>query len=280
VRILDDLSTGSAASIPDGADFCCGTVASESVVESAMEGVDFVFHLAALVSVPKSVEQPVLNFESNVRGTFNIIQAAVRNHVRSLVHTSSAAVYGLSPKLPSSELDPIHCASPYAAAKAAGELMAQSAAHNHALHAVSLRLFNVFGCGQSASGGYAAAISAFVDAVTKGRPVNIFGDGKQTRDFVPVMNVVSAFVRASDPHRPTAGMTFNIGMGTNINLLEVLTMIAEIKGVRPVVDYRPARIGDVVHSSADIGRAREFLGYSPSVSVERGMTQLLESLSA
>ncbi len=119
-----------------------------------------------------------------------------------------------------------------------------------------------------------------MDAVTRGRPVNIFGDGKQTRDFVPVMNVVSAFVRASDPHRPNAGMTFNIGMGTNINLLEVLTMIAEIKGVRPVIDYRPARIGDVVHSSADIGRAREFLGYSPSISAERGMTQLLESLSA
>ncbi len=151
VRILDDLSTGSAASIPDGADFCCGTVASESVVESAMEGVDFVFHLAALVSVPKSVEQPVLCFESNVRGTFNMIQATVRNQVRGLVHTSSASVSGLSPKLPSSELDPIHYPILYAATKAAGELMAQSAAHNHALHAVSLRLFNVFGCGQSAA---------------------------------------------------------------------------------------------------------------------------------
>ena len=280
VRILDDLSTGYETNIPKGVDFKQGTVAKESDVESAMDGVDFVFHLAALVSVPKSVEQPRLNFESNVLGTFNVIESAVRNHVRSLVYTSSAAVYGLSPKLPSSETDVVHCASPYAAAKAAGELMLQSAAHNHALHSVSLRLFNVFGCGQPASGGYAAAISAFTDAVTKGRHVNIFGDGKQTRDFVPVMNVVSAFIRASDPHRQTSGMTFNIGMGSSMNLLEVLALIGQIKHVHPVVNHSPARIGDVVHSSANIGQAQELLGYSPTVSVEGGMRQLLESLTA
>ena len=280
VRILDDLSTGSEVNIPEAADFRHGTVARESDVESAMKGVDFVFHLAALVSVPRSVEQPGLNFENNLRGTFNVIESAVRHRVRGLVHTSSAAVYGLSPKILSSETDPISCASPYAAAKAAGELMLQSAAHNHSLHAVSLRLFNVFGCRQPASGGYAAAISAFTDAVTRGQRVKVFGDGKQTRDFVPVSNVVSAFVRASDPRLPTAGMTFNIGMGASMNLLEVLAMIGRIKGVRPVIEHHPARIGDVVHSASNIGRARELLGYDPALSVEDAMRLLLQSLAA
>ena len=281
VRILDDLSSGHLANVPDGAEFVRGTVEDAEQVQRAMSGCEHVFHLAAMVSVPQSVADPEGSFRINVVGTENVVRAATKSGVRSMVYTSSAAVYGPRPSLPSRETDPILCVSPYAAGKAAGEMLLQSAVNSAGLHAVSLRLFNVFGVRQDPKSAYAAAISAFVDAAVARRAPLIFGTGRQTRDFVPVANVVQAFMRAAASERSVSGRAFNVGLGIQSTLLEVVERVAEYSGFSAPPQMHPRRAGDVDDSVADISAIREALAYEPTVSVAEGLRELVaRSMSA
>jgi UDP-glucose 4-epimerase len=276
VRVLDDLSSGHMANLPDGVEFVRGTVEDAGQVQRAMSGCEHVFHLAAMVSVPQSVADPEGSFRINVAGTENVVRAAVRSGIRSMVFTSSAAVYGPRPSLPSRETDPICCVSPYAAGKASGEMLVQSAVHSAGLHAVSLRLFNVFGVRQDPKSAYAAAISAFVDAAIARRAPTVFGTGMQTRDFVPVANVVQAFLRAAASDRSVAGRAFNVGLGRQSTLLDVIARIAECSGFAAAPLMQPRRAGDVDDSVADISAISETLGYRPTVDVAEGLRELVE----
>jgi nucleoside-diphosphate-sugar epimerase len=275
VRVLDDLSSGHLANVPEGAEFVFGTVEDADQVHRLMSGCEHVFHLAAMVSVPQSVADPEGSFRINVIGTENVIRAATNLGVRSMVNTSSAAIYGPRPSLPSRETDPILCVSPYAAGKAAGEMLLQSAVNSAGLHAVSLRLFNVFGIRQDPKSAYAAAISAFVDSAVARRAPLIFGTGRQTRDFVPVSNVVQAFLRAAASDRSVSGRAFNVGLGIQTTLLEVVERIAEFSGFSAPPEMRPRRAGDVNDSVANITAIREALAYEPTVTVAEGLRELV-----
>jgi UDP-glucose 4-epimerase len=267
VRVIDDLSSGRRDALPAGVRLSEGDVADECAVREAVEGCSHVFHLAALVSVPLSIEQPDLCFRSNMTGTEVVLRNAVRAGVGSVVHASSASVYGPRPRLPSSEDDPVSCASPYAATKAAGESLVQAFARAYGLHATSLRLFNVFGPGQDPKGAYSAAISAFVDAARARRPAVVFGDGMQTRDFVPVSEVVQSFLRAADAGPAASGEVFNVGLGERVTLLEVIEMIGAAAGFRATPQFAPRRAGDVDHSWADLTKIRRVLGYRPTTAL-------------
>lgn len=264
VRVLDDLSSGLRSSLAPSVQFIDGDVADKCVVRKAVAGCTHVFHLAALVSVPLSIEQPDLCFRTNTTGTEVVLGAAVREGVQGVVHASSASVYGRRPMLPSSEDDAVHCASPYAATKAAGESLIQAFAQGYGLHATSLRLFNVFGSGQDPKGAYSAAISAFVDAARSRRAPTVYGDGTQTRDFVPVAEVVQAFLRAAAADAGAAGEVFNVGLGERVTILEVIEMIGNAAGFSAPPQFAPRRAGDVDHSWADLTKIRRVLAYAPT----------------
>ncbi|MFN9078580.1 MAG: NAD-dependent epimerase/dehydratase family protein [bacterium] len=264
VRVLDDFSSGRRGSLPATVQVIEGDVADETAVRRAACGCAHIFHLAALVSVPLSIEQPELCFRTNVTGTQVVLGAALGEGVQSVVHASSASVYGRQPKLPSSEDDAVQCASPYASSKAEGESLIRMYARHHGLHSTSLRLFNVFGPGQDPKGAYSAAISAFVDAARARRAPIVYGDGTQTRDFVPIAEVVQAFLRAAHAGPSAAGEVFNVGLGERVTILEVIDMIAEASGYRATPQFAPRRAGDVDHSWADLAKIRRVLGYSPT----------------
>lgn len=278
VRILDDLSSGHRRNLPSGVEFVEGSICDEATVAACLEGVETIFHLAAEVSVPRTVEDPERAFRINLAGTDSLLRLAGRAGVAAVVFASSAAVYGPTPSLPSREADPFDCASPYAAHKAAGELLLQSYARLFGFHGASLRFFNVFGPRQDPRSAYAAVISAFLDAVTAGRPPKVFGDGLQSRDFVPVANVVQALRLAADPARGLRGEAFNVGLGERRSLLDLLAALAAISG-RPIAPtFAPPRAGDVPHSQASIERAEATLGYRPEVSFEEGLRRTLDSV--
>lgn len=273
VRVLDDLSSGQRDALPRTVRLLEGDVADECAVREAVAGSMHIFHLAALVSVPLSIEEPERCFRSNMTGTEVVLRVAVREGVQSVVHASSAAVYGQRPLLPSGEEDPISCASPYAATKAAGEGLVQAFARAYGLQATSLRLFNAFGAGQDPKGGYASAISAFVEAALAGRPAVVHGDGTQTRDFVPVEEIVQAFLRAASAGPEASGEVFNVGLGERVTLLDVIQIIGRAAGFEATPQFAPRRAGDVDHSCADLSKIRRVLGYKPT-------TRLASALAA
>jgi len=275
VRILDDLSSGHRTNVPAGAELVEASVVDEPQVRRAVMGCEAVFHLAAEVSVPRTVEDPVRAFAINVAGSDGVFRLAAEAGARSIVFASSAAVYGPTPSLPSREQDPIRCASPYAAHKAAGEHLLEALARVKDLHAASLRFFNVFGPRQDPKSAYAAVISAFMDAAAAGRRPIVFGDGSQTRDFVPVANVVEALRRAADPARRLRGEVFNVGLGGRRSLLDLLAVLSRLVGRDLAPEFRPSRAGDVPHSQADVSRAREGLGYRGEVGFEEGLRRTL-----
>lgn len=275
VRVLDDLSSGSPANLPSGADFVRGSVVDESAVSDMARGCEFVFHLAAMVSVPASVSDPDECFLRNVVGTENVLRASATARVQGFVHTSSAAVYGSQPSLPSREVDPIQCESPYAASKACGEHLVQSAARSGRVPAVSLRLFNVFGPRQDPRSAYAAVISAFVDAAAGRRAIQIDGTGHQTRDFVPVQEAVHAFLRAAPRAASLHGECFNVGRGRSISVIDLAAMVNRAAGSALPPQFRPPRPGDVAHSRACMERSRLLLGLEPVGDLEDAIAALV-----
>ena len=279
VRVLDNFSTGNRANLADiDVEVIEGELRSYERVHNAVRGAEVVFHLGAMGSVPRSVQDPLTSTAVNVEGTLNVLLAARDEGVRRVVFSSSTSVYGSTRELPTLEStapDPI---SPYGVAKLAAERYCISFSRvYHSFETVVLRYFNVFGPRQSPFSQYAAAVPLFVTAIAAGEPVTIFGDGEQSRDFTFVSNVVDATVRAADAPE-ASGRMFNVASAAPVSVNHVADVIGRILE-RPVQRHHlPPRAGDIRDSWADISAAREVLGWEPSVDLEQGLRLTVESL--
>lgn len=280
VRVLDDLSYGHAKNVPAEAAFTHASILDDDALRDAMEDCDFVFHLAAMMSVPMSVEQPLLCVEINIHGTVRVLEAAKDFGVKRLVFAASSAAYGETEQFPSREDQPTDCCSPYAASKVSGELLLTAFSHCYTLSTVSLRYFNVFGPRQDPQSAYAAVISAFADALVNDRRPTIFGTGRQTRDFVYVDNVIHANLLAGACEKPLVGEVVNVGSGSRVSLLEILDLMGRHLGVEVDPVFDEPRAGDVMHSLADISRTKQLIGYEPVVPFEDGLKQTLDWMNS
>ncbi len=279
VRVLDDLSSGSLenlAHLPTArVEFVSGDVSDPKAVEKAVEGVEVVFHHAALASVPRSVTNPAETHAADATGTVTLLDACRQADVRRVVYAASSSCYGNRPEMPKLETHLPQVLSPYAAAKLAGELYCEAFAACYALETVRLRYFNVFGPRQDPKGPYAAVIPLFVTALLEGRRPTIFGSGSQSRDFTYVENIVEAnMLAAAVPG--ISGRVYNVACGYSASVLELLKEICEILGKPFDPAFAPPRAGDVEHSSADISAARRELGFEPSVDVHEGLRRTIE----
>jgi len=278
VRIVDNLYSGhkeNLAGFARDVEFALGDIRDSSLMERLCQGCDLVYHEAAVVSVPYSVEHPQETHDVNIQGTLNVLLAARSCGVKRVVFACSAAVYGEDPELPKREAMAPAPIAPYAVEKITSEYYLGVFHKLYGVETVSLRYFNVFGPRQDPRSPYSGVISIFADRVLGRQTPQVFGDGEQCRDFVYVENVVQANLLAGTvPH--AAGRCYNIGCGQRTTLNDLLRMMARLTGeeVRPV--YREARAGDIRESVADISRAREELGYDPRISVEEGLGRLLE----
>jgi UDP-glucose 4-epimerase len=278
VRVLDDLSTGSIGNLLHVAgqiDFVEGDICKPLVAARAVDGVEVVFHQAALASVPLSLERPLEVHRVCATGTLTLLDASRRAGVRRMVYAASSSAYGNNPESPKRENLPPEAISPYAAAKLAGELYAESFAASLGLETVRLRYFNVFGPRQDPNSPYSAVIPLFASAVSQGKRPKIFGTGEQSRDFVFVGNVVEANVRAAVAEG-VSGKVYNVGSGTTLSVNQLLKMICDNLGKPFDPEYLPVRAGDVLHSSADISAAMRELGYRPIVEMADGLRQTVE----
>jgi UDP-glucose 4-epimerase len=278
VRVLDNLSTGKVANLETMAgqiEMVLGDVGDASTVKRAMEGVHVAFHEAALGSVPRSVEDPISTHRSNVDGTMNVLLAARDAGVRRVVYASSSSVYGETPELPKREEMPPEPLSPYALSKLVGEYYCSVFHRVYGVEAVSLRYFNIFGPRQDPNSQYSAVIPRFLTALIEGRPLVVYGDGRQTRDFTYVENVVEANLLAAEAEG-AAGGVFNIACGGRYSLMELLAKLAELTGRQPSPIHEPSRAGDVRDSQASIERTRAGLGYRVSVGFEEGLRRTVE----
>ena len=273
VVVLDDLSSGkedNLAEVRSKITFMKGSITDIEVVQKAMLQADYVIHLAARTSVPRSVKDPVDTNRINVDGTLNVLVAARDNKVKRVVFAASSSAYGDTPTLPKSEdMQPLPI-SPYGVSKYVGELYAQTFGRCYGLENVSLRYFNIFGPRQDPDSPYSGVLSRFSAAFLDSTPPVVFGDGEQTRDFTYVDNAVQANVLACEA--PSAsGRTFNIGTGHAVSLNQVLRMLQTASGKTLETKYEPLRDGDIRDSLADIRLAKEFLGYEPTVLFEEGL---------
>jgi len=278
VRVLDDLSEGrreNLATVWDQIEFLEGDVRDPVIVRRAVDGVEYVLHQAALRSVPRSVEDPVTTTAVNVLGTVILLQAAREAGVRRVVFASSSSVYGETSELPLRESQRPRPVSPYAVSKLAGEQYCAVFTKLYGVETVSLRYFNVFGPRQDPRSEYAAVIPRFILAALRGEPLEIHGDGLQSRDFTYVENVVEANLRAAT--RPgIAGEVFNVGCGHRYSVLDVKTHLERILGQSLPARHAPPRKGDVRHTQADMSKAEVMLGYRPLVSFEEGLRRTVE----
>jgi nucleoside-diphosphate-sugar epimerase len=279
VRVLDNFSTGSRANLADiDVEIVEGELRSYERVHNAVRGVEIVYHLGALGSVPRSVQDPLTSSAVNVEGTLNVLLAARDEGVRRVVYSSSSSVYGSSGELPRTEEmapDPI---SPYGVAKLAAERYCISFSRVYAeFETVVLRYFNVFGPHQSPHSQYAAVVPLFITAIASGEPVTVYGDGEQSRDFTYVANVVDATLRAAQA-ADASGRIFNVAAERPATVNELAAAIGRI--LDKPVERRQAepRPGDVRDSWADVGEARRVLGYEPSVPLEEGLRLTADAL--
>ncbi|MGH7353147.1 MAG: SDR family oxidoreductase [Candidatus Rokuibacteriota bacterium] len=280
VRVLDDFSTGSRANLGFASRYrgrlevVRGDVRRLATVERAARGVQVVFHQAAMRSVPRSVKDPLGANDHNVNGTLNVLEAARRRRVRRVVYASSSSVYGDRPELPKREDQAPAPISPYAVSKAAGEQYASVWTRLYGLATVGLRYFNVYGPRQDPKSQYAAVIPRFILRALRGKPLEVHGDGRQSRDFTYIDNVVDANVlagRAPD----AAGEVFNVGCGTRVSLLDIVARLEALLG-RPLERrHTPPRAGDVPHTLADVEKAKRLMGYTPLVDFDEGLQRTL-----
>ena len=280
VIVLDDLSTGRREhlrAVRDRIRLMRGNAARLETCRRAMQGVDCVFHEAAITSVPRATRNPLAAHHANVTATLNVLLAAHEAKVRRVVFAGSTAVYGDAAVLPNHELLLPRPLSAYAAAKLAGEAYCQAFYRTHGLETVVLRYFNVFGPRQGLDSQYGAVVPVFIDAALRGVAPLIFGDGGQTRDFTFVSNVVDANVLACHaPSEQVAGEVFNIGSGTATSVNDLWRHIAELVGVEAEPQHDAPRLGDVRHSQASIAKAREHLGYTPAVTLPEGLDRTIK----
>ena len=297
--VLDDLSTGKMENIShllgpsmgsaqsplprwerskvrvNNVEFIHGSITDLSLLQKLFHGVDYVFHQAAIPSVPRSIENPQASHEANITGTLNVLLAAKDNGVKKVIYASSCAVYGDTPTLPKTEDMSPNPQSPYTVTKLAGEYYCQVFHQVYGLPTVCLRYFNVYGPRQDPSSQYAAVIPRFICQVLDNRPPIIFGDGKQTRDFVYIKDVVDVNILAAESD---ATGVYNIGRGERISINRLAELVIKLVGnsVEPV--HREPRPGDIGHSLADISRARQF-GYNPRHNLEEGLRETVSVMS-
>ena len=280
VRILDNFSTGRRENIADIAErieLLEGDIRDDRMLARATNGVDVVFHEAAIASVPASMAEPLENHAVNATGTMRVLEAARHAGVRRVVYAASSAAYGDDPRLPKVETMPPAPISPYGASKLAGEVAMQVYARAFGLETVCLRYFNVFGPRQDPKSEYAAVIPKFITAALAGKQPRIFGDGQQSRDFCHIDNVVEAnFAAAAADARTASGGVFNIGCGEAIDLNRVVALIGDILGLKLQAVYEPERAGDIKHSWGDVGAARAALGFHAAVSFSDGLRRTIE----
>jgi UDP-glucose 4-epimerase len=285
VRVLDNLSTGFWENL-DGIEAqslverLTGDIRDAETVAKACEGVEVVFHQAALGSVPKSVEFPVESDSANVHGTVRVLDAARHAGVRRVIFAASSAAYGESEELPKRETMAPMPLSPYAVSKLAGENYLRVFAQLYGLETLSLRYFNVFGPGQTPDGAYAAAIPRFVDRALRGETIEIFGDGEQTRDFCFVKNTVGANLLAADCPKTLEGQVVNIAGARRIGLNDLVKELGRTLGREVSVHHGAERPGDIRHSLGAIEQAQALLGYEPSVRWEDGLAPTIAYLDA
>jgi nucleoside-diphosphate-sugar epimerase len=277
VRVLDNFATGRRSNIDaigGDVELVEGDIQSYERASKAVRGCEIVFHQAALPSVPRSIQDPLTSNATNVIGTLNILLAARDEDVRRVVCASSSSVYGANPTLPKVEDMAALPISPYATAKLAGEGYCRSFGVGYGLETVALRYFNVFGARQDPTSQYAAVIPNFIVALLENRPVTIFGDGEQSRDFTHVDNVVQANLLAIDAP-DVSGKVFNIAYGREVTLNALVAELQELIGCDVEAIHEPARAGDVPHSLASLVRAREELGYEAEVDLREGLTRTI-----
>lgn len=281
VRVLDNLSTGKRANLPDAdrLDFIEGDIRKATDVARAAQGVEAIVHLAAVASVQASVDDPVGTHQSNLVGTLHLLEAARRYGVKRFIYASSAAVYGDTAILPVSENSRLMPLSPYATDKLAGEHYLDFYARKFGLRGTAFRFFNIYGPRQDPSSPYSGVISIFSERAGRGAPVTIFGDGRQTRDFVFVGDLVHILTKALD-NETAVGQVINIGRGIECSLLDLLSELERITGRRIERHHEPPRVGDIVRSCADVARLREVFGDTPRSTVGQGLARLLEYDSA
>jgi UDP-N-acetylglucosamine/UDP-N-acetyl-alpha-D-glucosaminouronate 4-epimerase len=282
VRVVDNLSTGhlgNLEAIRSRIAFIEGDLTDPAVARAATAGVETVYHLAALPSVPLSLVDPWRAHDANVNATVRLLEACISRGVARFVFSGSCAVYGNAAEIPKRETMATCSASPYAAAKLASEQYALSFARSGLLNAVGLRYFNVFGPRQDPASQYAAAIPRFLEAAAAGEPVTIYGDGMQTRDFIFVGDVVDANLRAAAT--PAAsGCVLNVGSGRQTSLVDLLEVIRHVTGLHVRCRFEAARVGDVRHSLADVSAAESLMGFRASVSLSAGLRRTWESMPA
>ncbi|HTB59565.1 MAG TPA: SDR family oxidoreductase [Polyangia bacterium] len=273
VRVIDNLSSGrreNLADISQDLELIEADIRDEAALTRALDGVELVFHEAAIPSVPRSLANPIASHDANATGTLEVLQAARRAGVRRLVYAASSSAYGDTPTLPKVETMRPMPLSPYAVSKLAGEHYCRVFAGAYGLETVSLRYFNVFGPHQDPKSEYAAVIPRFVTAALAGQGVTIYGDGLQSRDFCFIDNTVEANLAAGSAPGVSGGV-FNVACGAAINLNEVVKLVGEIVGHAVPITYLPGRVGDVKHSLADTSAARERLGYRGAISFAEGL---------
>ena len=279
VKVLDNLLTGKKENISEfinDIEFIKGDIKDLETVRKSVKGVEYVIHLAALGSVPRSVKDPILTNEVNINGTLNVLIASRDEGVKRLVYSSSSSVYGKNPALPKKENMIPKPISPYAVSKLTGEYYCRVFYETYGLETVSLRYFNIYGKKQDPFSQYSAVVPSFIDAMLKGHRPVIFGDGGQSRDFTFIEDCVQANIKAC--FAPEAvGEVFNISYGKRVTVNELFYKIQEILNkdeIEPV--YKAQRPGDVRHSLADTSRARKLLGFNPHYDIESGLRKTIE----
>ena len=276
VHCLDDLSTGKRENVEMFLDhpnytFFKGDIKDLDTCMKATEGVDYVLHQAAWGSVPRSIEMPLFYAQNNIMGTMNMLEASRKNGIKRFVYASSSSVYGDEPVLPKHEGKEGNLLSPYAVSKRVNEECAKQYTRHYGLETVGMRYFNVFGRRQDPNGAYAAVIPKFLKQLLHGETPTINGDGKQSRDFTYIENVIEANLKACVAPKEATGEAYNIAYGGREYLIDIYYGLTKALGVNIKPNFGPDRAGDIKHSNADISKARRLLGYDPDWSFDRGI---------
>jgi UDP-glucose 4-epimerase len=281
VRVVDNLATGhrsNLAHLEGRFEWLEGDLASFDVAREAVEGAEFVFHQAAIPSVPRSVREPLESHDAGPTATLNVLEAARLAGVGRVMFAASSSAYGDTDELPKHEDMLPRPLSPYAAGKLAGEHYVRVYARTMGLDAVSLRYFNVFGPRQDPSSPYSGVISVFATRMAAGERPKIYGDGSQTRDFTYVANVVAANLLAMKSGRPLMGEAYNVGVGGRVSLLDLVAALNRIYGTSLEPEFLPARAGDVRDSQASLERIEAAIGYRPVVDFEEGLRRTVAAV--
>ena len=278
VTVVDSLATGRKENLNEEAYvFVNGDIRDRELMSEVTRDVDYVFHQAALPSVPRSVKDPLTSNSVNVEGTLNVLVCARDNNVEKVVFASSSSVYGDTPTLPKQEDMCPSPKSPYALTKYAGETYCHLFNEIYGLRCTALRYFNVYGPRQDPNSQYAAVIPIFTRAAMEGQPFPVFGDGTQSRDFTYISEVVQANIKAAES-KEVDGKPVNVSYGKQVTVNDLGRAIASIVGVEPSFDYLPSRPGDVLHSLADLTRAMKEMEYDPQVPIEKGLEAYYSSI--